>query len=76
MMFNIALAETVFVIGFVTVLLATWPDPPWQLLEYAGVAAMIAAPFLLYPLSRVVWLAFDIMLRPVTADDFEHPASG
>ena len=76
MMFNIVLAETVFVIGFVTVLLATWPDPPWQLLEYGGVAAMIAAPFVLYPLSRVIWLAFDIMLRPVTADDFEETASG
>lgn len=70
MMFNIVVAEAVFVIGFVTVLLLTWPSPPWALLEYGGVAAMIAAPFLFYPLSRMIWLGFDIMLRPVTPEDF------
>ena len=70
MMFNIVVAEAVFVIGFVAVLLLTWPSPPWDLLEYGGVAAMIAAPFLFYPLSRMIWLAFDIMLRPVSPDDF------
>lgn len=70
MMFNIVVAEAVFVIGFVTVLLLSWPSPPWQLLEYGGVAAMIAAPFLFYPLSRVIWLAFDITLRPVSPEDF------
>ena len=70
MMFNIVVAEAVFVIGFVAVLLATWPSPPWQMLEYGGVAAMIAAPFLFYPLSRMLWLAFDLMLRPVTPEEF------
>ena len=75
MMFNIVLAETLFVVAFVAILLATWPDPPWQLLEYGGVAAMIAAPIVLYPLSRVIWLAFDMMLRPVTAEDFDRPGS-
>ena len=70
MMFNIVVAEGVFVLGFVAVLLATWPSPPWALLEYGGVAAMIAAPFAFYPLSRAIWLAFDIMLRPVTPEDF------
>jgi uncharacterized protein (DUF983 family) len=71
MMFNIVLAEAVFIMGFVTVLLATWPSPPWDLLEYGGVMAMIAAPIVLYPLSRSIWLAFDLLLRPPAPEEFE-----
>ena len=69
MMFNIVVAEAVFVIGFVVILLATWPSPPWTLLEYGGVIAMILAPIVLYPLSRTIWLAFDLALRPPTPDE-------
>ena len=34
MMFNIALAEGVFVILLITTLVATWPRVPWTLLQY------------------------------------------
>ena len=70
MMFNIVVAEAVFVIGFVAIVLASWPTPPWAVLEYGGVIAMIVAPIAFYPLSRAVWLAFDIMLRPPAPDEF------
>jgi uncharacterized protein (DUF983 family) len=66
MMFNIALAEAIFAIVFVTTLVVMWPDVPWDNLEYILVGAMIAAPILLYPVSRVMWLAFDLLLRPMT----------
>jgi uncharacterized protein (DUF983 family) len=69
MMFNIALAEGVFVILLVATLAITWPTVPWTLLQFGAPIAMILAPILLYPVSRVVWLAFDLMLRPVTPND-------
>jgi hypothetical protein len=43
-----------------------WPNVPWSGLEYVLVGAMIVAPILLYPVSRVMWLAFDLLFRPVT----------
>lgn len=67
MMFNIALAEGLFAIIFVVALVVMWPDVPWDALQYGLVAAMIGAPILLYPVSRVLWLAFDLLLRPPTA---------
>lgn len=64
MMFNIVLAEAVFVVGFAVVLIVMWPNVPWDGMEYGLAAAMIAAPIVLYPVSRLLWLAFDLLLRP------------
>jgi uncharacterized protein (DUF983 family) len=64
MMFNIVLSEFLAVIGVATVVLATWPNVPWTAVRIGAIALMIAAPFLLFPLSRMVWLAFDLMFRP------------
>lgn len=72
-MFNIALAEGVFVIVLIVTLVATWPRVPWTLLQYGAPAAMVLAPIILYPFSRLVWLAFDLMLRPVVPNDFPPP---
>lgn len=69
MMFNIVLSELVFVIGMVVWLVLTWPTPPWTLIELVGIPFMVVAPVLFYPVSRTVWLAFDLAFRPVRPDD-------
>ena len=63
-MFNIVAAELAFAALFVGVLMATWPDPPWDLLLYGGMALMIVAPVVFYPLSKTIFLAFDLVFRP------------
>ena len=73
MMFNIVLAEAVLVILLIATLVMTWPRVPWSLLQYGAPAAMVVAPILLYPFSRLVWLAFDLMLRPVAPNDLTSP---
>jgi hypothetical protein len=30
---------------------------------------MLLAPFVLFPFSKLVWLGFDILLRPVMPDE-------
>jgi hypothetical protein len=64
MMFNIVLSEGLAVLAVSVVLLATWPQVPWTAVWIGAVALMIAAPFLLFPLSRTMWLAFDLLFRP------------
>ena len=76
MMFNLVAAELVFAAVFVTILVVTWPDPPWTVLQYGGVATMIAAPFIFFPFARTLWLAFDITLRPVTLEELESESEG
>ena len=73
MMFNIALAESVFVVVLLVTLVVTWPRVPWALLQYGAPAAMVLAPIILYPFSKLVWLAFDLTLRPVVPNDFAPP---
>ena len=74
--FNMAFAEGLFAVGVLAVLLATWPNPPWNAIYYGGAAAMILAPIVLYPLSKLCWLAFDLLFRPPRAEDFASPRAG
>ena len=68
MMFNLALAELLFTAVFVTALVASWPRVNWNLLQVVLPAGMVLAPILMYPVSKLLWLAFDLMLRPDRPD--------
>ncbi len=70
-MFNIIAAELVFGATFIGVLLLTWPSPPWNLLLYGGVTLMVVLPLLFYPVSKTLFLAFDLIFRPPGPDDLE-----
>ncbi len=63
-MFNIVMAELMFAAIFVATLVLTWPNPPWGLLTYGGAALMILLPLLLFPFSKTLFLAFDLIFRP------------
>ena len=70
-MFNIMAAELFWVGLAVVVVLLTWPEPPWNLLLVGGGILMIGLPFLFYPFSKTIFLAFDLLFRPepVTATE-------
>lgn len=70
LMFNIIVAELVFAAIFVGVLVATYPDSPWEWLQYGGAGLMIVFPVFFYPFSKTLFLAFDLTFRPVGPDDF------
>jgi len=63
-MFNIVASELVWALLVVSLALGTWPDPPWDLLLYGGGALMLLLPFVFYPFSKTVFLAFDLVFMP------------
>lgn len=71
MLFNLVVAEMLFTLAFVATLVITWPNVPWDTLEWAAPLAMAVAPFVLFPFSKLTWLGFDILLRPVAPDETE-----
>ncbi|HEY0017565.1 MAG TPA: DUF983 domain-containing protein [Longimicrobium sp.] len=76
MMLNIVLAEGLLVVAALILAAATWPDVPWDLMLWGGLVLMVIAPFLFYPLSLCLWIAADLMVRPLTAGELEwHRAS-
>ena len=76
LMFNIVLAEMIFAAVFVAYLLITWPRPNWDMLEIAAPVAMAIAPFVLFPFSKLVWLAADLALRPADARELGDDGPG
>jgi len=61
---NFVAAELVAVFVFVVGLIVTWPTPPWNVLTAITVAIAIIAPIALYPTTKALWLAVDLMFRP------------
>ena len=64
MLFNLIMAELLFTGGFVAFMIARWPDVPWDTIQFAAPLGMLVMPALLYPFSKLVWLGFDLALRP------------
>lgn len=75
MLSNLLIAEMLFAIGFLAVLALTWPDVPWDALTYGAAIGMALAPVVMYPVSRVLWLAMDVSIRPVTPEELVPPPS-
>jgi uncharacterized protein (DUF983 family) len=75
MLLNLLVAEGLFIVGFVILLVRTWPTPPWTLLTYGSAAAVVLLPILFYPFSRTCWLALDVLLNPPTAQE-QQPRAG
>jgi hypothetical protein len=62
---NLVLAELVVAFILIAIAAVTWPDVPWAFVQWGGALLAILAPLLFFPLSRVLWLAWDYCFRPV-----------
>lgn len=72
---NMIAVELLFAGLFVGIVFATWPDVPWEALQYGGVGLMVAGPLVLFPFARGIFLACDLVMRPPTDEDFRPPAA-
>ena len=69
MMFNIILSEGLFVVFVIGLIVVRWPDVPWGFLQTWAIGLMVAAPFLVFPWTKTMWLASDILIRPVSEEE-------
>jgi len=78
MMILFVLAGSLLLGALVVTLLVTWPNVPWDLLQNGLPILMVVALPALFPFSKLLWLAFDLMLRPVTPEelDWHRAAAG
>jgi uncharacterized protein (DUF983 family) len=64
--------------GYAAIVLALvfTTETPWDLLQYGLPALALVLLFVLFPFSKLLWLAFDLTLRPVTPGELAwHRAS-
>lgn len=76
MMWNLVFSEGALLAVGLLVGILTWPEVPWTLMQWVGIALMAVVPFLFYPVSLGFWLANDIWIRPLTEEEMAwHRAS-
>jgi hypothetical protein len=66
MLFNLVVGELLVAVALISVLVSTWPSPPWAALERWAPLGAIAIPFVLFPFTKLLWLGADLLVRPDT----------
>ena len=68
---NTILSLGLLLVTLVVSLVATFPDFPVVQLVVVNVAVAVLAPIVFYPLSRMLWTAVDIAMRPLEPDEVD-----
>ncbi len=61
---NLVAAEVILMVALATIIIRTWPDPPWQFLQYGAPILMLITPLILYPFSKAIFVAADLAMYP------------
>lgn len=60
-----------FAASLLLFLMLSWPTVPWTALTVGTPIAMLLFAVAFFPISKVVWLTADVMLRPVTSEELQ-----
>jgi len=73
---NLVAVELLFAALLGVVVIATYPDTPWTLLQWSGMALIILGAVICYPITKSLWLAADLMFRPMTEEELAWHREG
>ncbi len=73
---NYAVGTVVFAIVLASMLIVSWPNVHWLALEIVLPVIVVVFPFVFFPFSKLLWLAADLIMRPVSPEELAwHRAS-
>jgi len=70
---NLFLTEGLFAVVFVAGMFVTWPRVPWTALGLLCGGVAVLTPIVIFPWTKLLYLAVDLVFRPVDPDDLEPP---
>jgi uncharacterized protein (DUF983 family) len=73
---NLVAVELLFAALLGVVVIITYPNTPWTLLQWGGMALIIVGAVICYPITKSLWLAVDLMLRPMTEKELNWHREG
>jgi uncharacterized protein (DUF983 family) len=66
---NLFTSEMLLMVVLATVVVRSWPNPPYDLLQWLAPLLMVLAPLVFYPFSKMVFVAIDLAMHPDAAPD-------
>lgn len=63
---NLVAVELLFALLLGVVVILTYPDTPWNLLQWSAIVQILGGALLCYPFAKAIWLAADLIFRPLT----------
>jgi len=70
---NVVLVQLLLVVGISVLVAATWPARLSWVALVAVVAVAVLVPMLVFPFTRTVWMAIDLVMRPLDFHDGVAP---
>ncbi|HTL35358.1 MAG TPA: DUF983 domain-containing protein [Kofleriaceae bacterium] len=67
--FNLVAGELLAIGIPVVWMIASSPHQPWTQIEILAIVLCVALPFVFFPFSRTLWLAWDLSFRPFEPGD-------
>ena len=67
--FNLVAGEVTAIVIPVVWMIWTAPNQPWTAIEILTCTLAVAMPFVFFPFSRTLWLAWDLSFRPIEPGD-------
>jgi uncharacterized protein (DUF983 family) len=73
---NLTFVEILFALLLGAVVIATYPNTPWTLIQWSGLVLIVVGAVVCYPLSKALWIAFDLIFRPMSPEELEWHKRG
>jgi uncharacterized protein (DUF983 family) len=70
---NLVAAIILPAMAYAVVLAVTWPNAAWLGAAIAAIVLAVLVPVLFYPFARIIWLALDLVIRPIQPDEYVRP---
>jgi hypothetical protein len=67
--FNLVAGEVIAIGSAIVWMIASAPHQPWTLIEASALVLAVGLPFVFFPFSRTLWLAWDLSFRPFEPGD-------
>lgn len=67
--FNLVIGEVIAIGIPIIWMILSAPHQPWTEIEAVAMVLCVGLPFVFFPLSRTLWLAWDLSFRPVEPGD-------
>ncbi len=73
--YNVNLGVTLLVVtvAIVVAIAVEWPSPHWQAITVGAVITAVVLPVVLFPFTKTLYLALDVLFRPPEEAEFRLP---